>query len=530
MPSRNSIWMRETMPRTVFLLRVASLSITAGLACAPMAAADLGYADLVARLGGSGVPNGAGVGVAQVEAPVSAGNYGPDQSNPDFFTVSFTAMSGSPGNSWHATLVAQGFYGDFNSIATGVNNVWLYDANGFIGTGYLRTGQGGGALPFLPPGGLRIFNCAWIGSAGTATDNDINRRADFAMNRDGTLLVAGLNNAPGVPPSLMNYQYNGLSVGLDDGNHSWGTVAAGHDGAGRMKPEIVAASGATSYATGLVGSVVALLYETANTPPLSSNPNAARGVVIKSALMAGTTRRASWSNQPQTSGPGRGVTVRPLDPVYGADHANVNLAHLILTGGEHEGSATVPMMPNIPARGWDFRSIASGGVLYYRFKVSLPVEDVRILLAWNRVFGSTVSAGVSANLELTLWKVAPGSTTLQTLVGDAGIPVFQVGNVVSQSAVDNVEHLYLRDLAAGEYVIEVKRLDASIAANMSLAWLMPETPQGPAADLNGDGVVDGNDLGSLLGQWGVCIGCPADFNGDGVVDGNDLGELLGQWG
>jgi len=50
------------------------------------------------------------------------------------------------------------------------------------------------------------------------------------------------------------------------------------------------------------------------------------------------------------------------------------------------------------------------------------------------------------------------------------------------------------------------------------------------ADLNGDDVVNGNDLGTLLGQWGACVGCTADFNGDDVVDGNDLGTLLGQWG
>jgi len=50
------------------------------------------------------------------------------------------------------------------------------------------------------------------------------------------------------------------------------------------------------------------------------------------------------------------------------------------------------------------------------------------------------------------------------------------------------------------------------------------------ADLNGDGIVDGNDLGSLLGQWGSCRGCAADFNGDGIVNGNDLGTLLGEWG
>jgi len=47
-------------------------------------------------------------------------------------------------------------------------------------------------------------------------------------------------------------------------------------------------------------------------------------------------------------------------------------------------------------------------------------------------------------------------------------------------------------------------------------------------DLNGDGVVDGADLGLLLGEWG---GPGAgDLNGDGTVDGADLGLLLGAWG
>ncbi|MFG0274585.1 MAG: hypothetical protein ACF8QF_05980 [Phycisphaerales bacterium] len=48
-------------------------------------------------------------------------------------------------------------------------------------------------------------------------------------------------------------------------------------------------------------------------------------------------------------------------------------------------------------------------------------------------------------------------------------------------------------------------------------------------DLNGDDVVDGADLGLLLGAWGTAA-VGADLNGDGVVDGADLGLLLGAWG
>jgi outer membrane protein assembly factor BamB len=52
-------------------------------------------------------------------------------------------------------------------------------------------------------------------------------------------------------------------------------------------------------------------------------------------------------------------------------------------------------------------------------------------------------------------------------------------------------------------------------------------------DLNGDGVVNGADLGMLLFAWGACdpkSPCPADLNGDGVVNGVDLAVLLFNWG
>jgi hypothetical protein len=65
--------------------------------------------------------------------------------------------------------------------------------------------------------------------------------------------------------------------------------------------------------------------------------------------------------------------------------------------------------------------------------------------------------------------------------------------------------------------------------------IIPAEGDGPCApppvpgDFNGDGVVDGNDLGIMLADWGACIGCPTDMNGDGAVDGNDLGQLLALW-
>lgn len=57
-----------------------------------------------------------------------------------------------------------------------------------------------------------------------------------------------------------------------------------------------------------------------------------------------------------------------------------------------------------------------------------------------------------------------------------------------------------------------------------------EAPAPPVcvADLDASGVVDGTDLGLLLGSWGATGS--ADLDASGSIDGTDLGLLLGAWG
>ena len=50
---------------------------------------------------------------------------------------------------------------------------------------------------------------------------------------------------------------------------------------------------------------------------------------------------------------------------------------------------------------------------------------------------------------------------------------------------------------------------------------------GPDADLNGDGRVNGADLGLMLVAWGGSG--PSDLDGNGVTNGGDLGLLLAAW-
>jgi len=53
-------------------------------------------------------------------------------------------------------------------------------------------------------------------------------------------------------------------------------------------------------------------------------------------------------------------------------------------------------------------------------------------------------------------------------------------------------------------------------------------PTDPTGDVDGDGVVNGSDLGMLLLNWGQAQ-TELDLNGDGTTDGEDLGILLLNW-
>ena len=48
-------------------------------------------------------------------------------------------------------------------------------------------------------------------------------------------------------------------------------------------------------------------------------------------------------------------------------------------------------------------------------------------------------------------------------------------------------------------------------------------------DINGDGVVNFDDLVGMLAEWGACSGCPSDIDGNGQVGFSDLLTLLGNW-
>lgn len=100
-------------------------------------------------------------------------------------------------------------------------------------------------------------------------------------------------------------------------------------------------------------------------------------------------------------------------------------------------------------------------------------------------------------------------------------------------------------LSPGGIRIEPDSGNASLAVQSTIACGNAPTPNiagpfvdlggntlcGCPADLDGDGAIDGNDLGLLLAAWGPCgkAACQADLDRSGAVDGADLGALLNDW-
>ena len=79
----------------------------------------------------------------------------------------------------------------------------------------------------------------------------------------------------------------------------------------------------------------------------------------------------------------------------------------------------------------------------------------------------------------------------------------------------------------------MKNLIRAVAGMLALTVAMEAGAQ-CTADLTGNGIVDGADLGTVLAYWGPRSQDPtsiaSDLNGDGLIDGADLGVLLASWG
>ena len=410
-------------------------------------------AELTAQ--GKSIPTGAGIRVGIVEGygSIELGNYLPNASDSQFTgkVITDRTLSGtSPIASSHATTALRYFVGNQSSVSPGVTQVDAFSASDFFNS-------------YLSPSVNRaieakVLNHSYIMTTANATVQTLdmlNAWMDNVVNRDQVTNIVSLNNGSATPtPEVYASSYNSIVVGRTDGNHSSGDTT--RMVSGRTKPDIVAPNNAVSFAAPLVASTAAMLHSVAAAENMS---DADRPEVMKAILMAGADKNAigfatEWSNS----------STRPLDANYGAGELDVYNSYKILTAGQHDGTLTFETSPNELA-GWDFGSIQAGQNLFWNFEIGngMTATEVSILLTWNAQYpGLALNAG---NIAFTLANMRLSLYNAQDLLN----PLW-----VSDSAIDNVEHIYLRDLTAGNYAFSVS---SNSSSTFAIAWNVSAVPE-----------------------------------------------------
>jgi hypothetical protein len=411
---------------------------------------------------------GAGVQVAQPEGQVTGANDW--EVNPqalgqptNVFTwintngdaTSFPNSLGT--ESSHADQVASLFYGSNEGEAPGVASV-----NNYEGDYYYEFVIAAGM-----PASDQVVNQSFIfGDTPPQTTLD-STYDDYAANY-GALFCSAVGNggqvyAPGTA-------YNSIGVG------AYGPGAQSSTGPtpdnGRSKPDLVAPQEETSYSTPYVAGAGAILLQAAARGAGGPNASAATDLrTVKALLLNGAIKPYGWTH----------TGTAPLDTRYGAGVLNVFYSYKQLAAGQQPSSASTTVLsggPHPPGSGaplpsllgWDFQRITTpagdDAVNHYYFNLAPGAASAFILtatLAWNRRAG----AAAINQLGLFLYNAATGNLAASSV-----------------STVDNVQHLYISQLAPASYDLQVIKyggLSQSVTSSETYALAFQFYPLTPPA-------------------------------------------------
>lgn len=421
---------------------------------------EAGLPQLQAELGGS-LPTGAGIQVMMSEAstvqpdppsvppiylPQATAGTTPFAGTGILTGKTITPHSGASEASGHASGVANLFCGS-QSMTPGVTELHVWWADEFAGEVFFSNP--------VPSFTGSVQNHSWVGED---TDDNVNlefiRRFDFMVDRDAVVALTPLNNGPSMAKFLAN-AYHGITAGRMDGGHA--LTHSNLDVSGRMKPDVVVNASFTSTASPCVGSVATLLLD-AMRPAF---PDADDPRVVKAVILSGASKQnlLGWK---------RLGTSRPYDEVHGAGQLNVLNAYHILAAGRQTASESTPR----GLRGWD-RGVSSTAAPRHYFFSLLPYQwgaTVSATITWHRSITSNHTVSTLADLNLRL-RHASG---------------FTAGAVVDESvsSIDNVEHIFRRNLPPGDYVLEVSASSDDVTYGM--AWEV-QTGAGPQLAAATDG-------------------------------------------
>jgi len=410
--------------------------------------------------------NGAGIRVAQPEASLSTNapvfEIDPAAVGQPVSLFTYYSTNGTSTNfpnavgevSHHANAVAGILFGTAEGIATNIAHVDNFDADYFINT-YIDT-----STP--PDPGARIINQSFtFGALDIPVQQEVDKAFDRSAALYNALFISGADNGGEVKAPAT--AYNGIGVGAVDGGSGTGPTPDN----GRCKPDIVAYGGFTSAATPMVSGSAALLLQAALRGDGGADTNAASDMrVLKALLLNGALKPDGWTNGPTT----------PLDARYGAGIVNAFNAYGQLAGGQHgpmESSTVTTNSPHPPmnglgashpSSGWDYRTLTSSGssdrINYYYFDVSNGMANTAFTFTASLVWNRQVGQNNINDLDLYLYDTANSNLVAESI-----------------SFVDNVEHLYVRQLPPGRYNLQVWKAGGSAAngrisngETYALAW------------------------------------------------------------
>ena len=413
--------------------------------------------------------NGAGIRVGQPEAEDSAP---PDATNnwevnpaaiprsvTNFTWYSNGLSSATFPNSLgiqsdHADSVGGIFYGP-SGVATNVAHVDNFEANTYIN--YVGNNEN-----FSAGATDAIVNQSYtFGQMDTNSQEAVDSEFDNFSVKFNTLFVSAACNysiyprvcAPGT-------SYNCISVGAYEGDSSVGPTIDN----GRCKPDIVAPGGETSFATPDVAGAAALLMQAGRRGDGGANTNCASDMrTIKALLLNGAVKPAQWMNIPPS----------PLDFTNGAGMLNVFNSYEQLAAGRHTWifSTNVPMGTAHPPvvttasvsvlNGWDFNTNNSSStrdaVNHYVFNVTNGISGSGFTFTTTLVWNRHESETNINNLALYLYNAANSNLV-----------------AASTSVVDNVQHVFVRQLPQGRYDLQVWKAGGNniVSTNepYALAW------------------------------------------------------------
>lgn len=398
-------------------------------------------------------------------------------------------------------------------------------------------------------------------SMGSQFEHSWTRGIESLAEDYGLLVVAGIGNGssasdpplyPGAGPNVIgvgvvnsvnteNPATNLAHFALAYPQHS----SFGPTADGRCKPDIVAPGNClaastsapdlyeltgnwSSFSTPIAAGAAGLLVQKAKADPrlsLAVSPQSGN-CVMKAILMNSAVKLPYWHKGRLGSDDDHVV---PLDYIQGAGMLNAVGAYQHLVAGQSGPGEVSPT-------GWDLNQLDRQRTLgnVYSITVAEPADKfITVTLAWNRHYRSVYpfepDAAKDSNLRLELWAIDPQSRDNGHLLD------------YSDSAVDNLEHIYCRALAdctSYEIIVLYSDLDersqTGATQRYGLAWTVGQSQDSDSIfwhDLNADGIVNELDLAALLDNWIASVKSPGsyllgDVNTDGAINVDDLQILL----